>query len=152
MAEFIGPVIDRVLAALEKYMPAALPADQDPVMEFGRQFTGVVANMPAVYVMPVRTAFDADAEYLHQVHQVQIKLAVSGSTPEDVTAAALAYVRAADLAIAQAETAGEFCDAVTGGNVLRVFVSAHDYGPLFEGHAGLARFPEIELTVEVAEA
>jgi hypothetical protein len=151
MADFIAPVIDRVLAVLEKYMPATLPVDREPVVEFGRQFTGVVANMPSLFVMPVRTAFDADAQYLHEAHQVQIKLAVSGSQPGAVTEAAMAYVRAVDLAIAAAEAAGEFADAVTGGQVLRVFVAGHDYGPLFEGHGGLARFPEIELIVEVAE-
>lgn len=136
---------------LEKYMPATLPADLEPVVEFGRQFTGVVGNMPSLYVMPVVTAFDPDAQYLDQTHQIQIKLAVSGSAPGDVTAAAMAYVRAVDLAIAQADAAGEFADAVTGGEVKRVFVSRHDYGPLFEGHGGMARFPEIDLLVEVAE-
>ena len=151
MAEYIKPVIDRVLAVIEKYLPTTLPADRAPVREFGRQFTGVVAAMPALYVMPVRTGFDPDAQYLHQAHQVQIKLAVLGSEMGDVTDAAMDYVRAVDLAIAAGEAAGEFANAVTGGVVSRVFIASHDYGPLFERGGGLARFPEIELIVEAAE-
>jgi hypothetical protein len=151
MAEFISPIIDRVLTVLKEYLPTTLPTDREPVVEYGMQFAGVVANFPSVWVMPLRTVFDAEAQYLHQAHQIQIKIAVTGSTPAEVTEAAMAYVRAADLAIAAGEAAGEFADAVPGGQVLRVFVSGHDYGPLFEAQRGMARLPEIELIVETAE-
>jgi hypothetical protein len=151
--EFVAPVIERLLEVLQKHLPTTLPTDQEPVTEFGRQFTGVTVSFPAVYVMPLRTVFDEDAQnYVHQAHQIQIKLAVSGSQPGDVTDAAMTYIKAVHLAIAQADAAGEFADAVTAGQVLRVFVSAHDYGPLFDRGSVLARFPEIELLVEVAEA
>jgi hypothetical protein len=96
--------------------------------------------------MPVRTSFDPDMQgCLHQQHLVQIKLAVSGSTPDEVTEAAMIYVKAVDLAIAAADAAGEF------SAYLRVFVEGHNYGPLFEKTGTIARLPEIDLIVEVAE-
>ena len=150
MAEYIKAAIDAVLAALAKRMPAALPVDREPIVEYGRQFTGIVANMPALYVMPRRTLFDADAQGVENMaHELQITLAVSGSEPGDVTDAAMIYVRAVHQAIAAADAAREI--TVEGGQVGRVFVVSHDYGPLFEKGGGLARFPEIDLLVEVAE-
>ncbi len=150
MAEYIKPVIDAVLAALEARVPAALPTDREPIVEYGRQFTGIIANMPALYVMPRRTLFDPDAQGIENMaHELQITLAVSGSQPGDVTDAAMAYVKAVHDAIKAADAAREI--TVTGGQVNRVFVVSHDYGPLFEKGGGLARFPEIDLLVEVAE-
>jgi hypothetical protein len=146
MPEFIAPVIDAVITALAKYTPATVPADREQFVDFGRRFTGVVQNFPSLYVMPVRTVFDPDVQGpIVQAHQVRIKLAVTGSTPDEVSDAAMAYVRAVHLAIAAADAAGEF------SAYLRVFVIGHDYGPLFDGGGRIACLPEIELTVEVAE-
>ncbi len=151
MADYVKPVIDAVLAALEKRMPAALPVDREPVREFGRQFTGIVGNMPAVYVMPRRTLFDPDTQGVaNMAHEIQITLAVGGSEPGQVTDAAMVYVRAVHQAILEADAAREI--TVTGGQVNRVYIASHDYGPLWEKGGGLARFPEIELIVEAMEA
>jgi len=150
VAEYIKPVIDAVLTALEKRVPAALPVDREPIREYGRQFSGIVANMPALYVMPRRTLFDPDAQGVENMaHELQITLAVSGTEPGDVTDAAMVYVRAVHQAIAAADAAREI--TVMGGQVNRVYVVGHDYGPLFAKGGGMARFPEIDLTVEVAE-
>ena len=46
---------------------------------------------------------------------------------------------------------GDWQEVIAGGVVLRVFVQGHDYGPLFERGGALARFPELELIVEVEE-
>lgn len=149
-AEFIAPIIENALAVLKQRTPGLL-AGRDLFVNFGKQFTGVVSNFPSLYVMPVGTAFDADAQHLvHQAHQVQVKLAVSGAEPDLVTEAALAYMRAVDLAIAQSWPK-DWEGKLQNGVVLRVFVERHDYGPLFERQGALARFPELDLIVETEE-
>jgi hypothetical protein len=147
MAEFVKPVIDAVIATLEQYTPAMVPVGYEPFVDFGRQFTGVVQNWPSLFVMPGRTVFDPDMQgCIRQGHQIQIKLAVTGATPDEVTDAAMVYVRAVHLAIAAADAAGDF------SAYQRVFVAAHDYGPLYERGGGIARLPEMELIVEAVEA
>lgn len=152
MAEFIKPIVENALAVLQSRTPALLQAESLAEFEhYGKQFTGVVQNFPAVWVMPVRTVLDPDAQgYRHEAHQVQIKLAVHGSEPDDVTAAAMDYMAVINRAI-EASDPGDWQGVSQGANVLRVFVQGHDYGPLFERRGMLARFPELELIVEVAE-
>ena len=71
--------------------------------------------------------------------------------PDDLTDAAMAYMRAVDLALDQSFPADWEGKLGANGVVLRVFVSGHDYGPLFERGGVLARFPELELVVETEE-
>jgi len=152
MPEFIKPVADAVLAALVKYLPATIPSGYDQMAEFGKQFTGIVNNSPACFVMPGRTVFNPDAQnYRHQAHDLTVILALTGSETGDVTEAAEVYVAAVDGALAMAWAAGDFAGILTPGNVLGLFVSSHDYGPLRSKDGMLARFPEISLTVETAE-
>lgn len=148
MPEFIGPVVAAAISILETYTPALLAAAaRDPFAEYGRAFTGVVANTPAVYVMPVRTSFDADIQgCFGELHQITIKFAVTGSDPEDLADAALAYMKAIDEAIQQA-TGADWGTAAS-----RVFIQGHDYGPLYERGGSYAKFPELELIVEAQEA
>lgn len=151
MAEFVKPIIENVISALEYRTPTILAAAGLPaIAHFGRQFTGVVPRFPAVYVMPVRTVFNSDSELRHQAHQIQITLAVSGGSPDAVTEAAMDYMAAIDTAIEAGDPA-DWQGVLQGGLVLRVFTQAHDYGPLYQGNNAAARFPEMELIVEATE-
>jgi hypothetical protein len=149
MAELITPVVEKVIAVLKERTPSALGA-RESFVDYGKEFTGVVANFPSVWVMPVRTSFDAELDGRRQAHQVKVTMAVTGSEPDEVTDAAMAYMKAVDTAIA-ASWPADWVGAVSGGQVLRVFVEGHDYGPLFGKEGGLARFPELDLVVEVME-
>lgn len=132
----ISSVIDQVRQIL---------IDTTLFADVGKQFTGIVQNFPAAWVMPVRTAFDAETQgFDHAAHQVQIKFAVSGSEPDAITGEAMTLMQAAHDAIEASVAAGQW-------NALRVFIAGHDYGPLFELRGVMARFPELELVVEVAE-
>jgi hypothetical protein len=152
MAQFIAPIIDNMLMVLQKYTPGlAEQAGRAPFVDFGKRFTWNVVNFPSIWVMPVRTAFDTDAQNMRwERHQVQIKFAVQGSEPDDLDDAAMAYMAAIDNAIAQSDPA-DWADILTGGVVLRVFVQGHDYGPLFEKGGMMTRFPELELIVDAEE-
>lgn len=152
MVQFIKPIIENAIAVLRARTPALLrAAGREEFVDYGKQFTGVAPNFPSVFVMPVRTVFDADSQHMrHQAHQVQIKFALSGSEPDDVTAAAMDYMTAIDGALAASDP-GDWQSVIADGVVLRVFVQGHDYGPLFERGGALARFPELELIVEVEE-
>lgn len=146
MADYISPWVEAVLQALQAYTPALLPSGYDQFVDYGRQFTGVVPNFPSVWVMPTRTLFNPDIQGAEQQqHELLIVAAVTGATPDDVTAAAQVYVRAIHRAIAQADAAGDFAPSK------RVFVGSHEYGPIRHGEGALARFPELGLIVEVIE-
>jgi hypothetical protein len=149
-AQFIAPIIARTLEVLRKYTPAAL-ANCEPFVDFGKQPSDIVQNWPSVYVMPVRTMFDADAQNMRrQAHLIKITMAVSAPEPDLVTDAAMAYMAAVDAAIAQSDP-GDWVGILAAGTVLRVFVQTHDYGPLFQHGGMLARFPEMNLIVETEE-
>jgi hypothetical protein len=150
--EYIKPIIDKVLAVLEARTPALLDAvPLERFQAFGRLFTGVEENFPALEVMPVRTEFDPECQgYEHEAHQVQIKLAIMGAEPDQVTDAAMAYVKAVTAALA-ASWPGDWADLISGGQIQRLFVRAHDYGPLFAREAVLARWPVIDLIIEAVE-
>jgi hypothetical protein len=150
MADFISPIIDNVLDILQKYTPGLLPG-REPFSDYRKSFTGVVQNFPAVYAMPVRTTFDPESMHTrHQAHQITIKFAISASDPDTLTAEAGAYMAALDGAI-QSATVEDWQGTLPQPVVMRVFVQAHDYGPLFERGVQLARFPELELIVETEE-
>jgi hypothetical protein len=151
MAEFVGPVVDRALAILQARTPALLAAaGQRAFQDLGRQFTGIAVNFPSVWVMPIRTEFDAEGSTRHQAHALTVKFAVEGSSPEDLAAVALAYMKAIDDAFTASDPA-DWVGALESGQVQRVFVRAHDYGPLFERGQVMARFPEMDLVVETQE-
>lgn len=153
MPEFVGPVVDKMVEVLKKYTPGELGAGLAEFADFGKQFTGVVQNFPAVWVMPVRTAFDVESQHTrHGLHQVRIVFAVSGPEPDEVTVAAMAYMKAIDAAIAKSEVNRDW-EGVLGasGVVQRVWVEEHDYGPLFQKGGVMTRFPEVAVLVEVEE-
>jgi hypothetical protein len=154
-ADFIKPVVENTLRILEKYTLAELqPMDREAITDFGKQFTGVVPNFPALWVMPVRTTFDPDAQQSRrQEHLLRITIAVSGAEPDELDVLAMDYCKAVDRALVAAElaTPNEWQGLLVNGQVLRVFVVEHDYGPLFEVGKGLARYPEMTLLVETEE-
>ena len=148
--EFIAPIVDKILAVLEARTPALLGA-RAPFAAYGKQFTGIVPNFPAVYVMPVRTEFDSEATGAsHQAHQVQIKCAVEGSEPDAIVVEAVAYMTAIHEALA-ASWPADWAGVLSDGQVEALLVRGHDYGPLFERGNVLARFPELDLVVMAVE-
>jgi len=147
VAEFIKPIVENVLAVLKDRTPGELGA-REPFVEYGTQFTGVVTGFPALWVMPVRSEFDAESQgYMHEAHQITVTFGVTGSEPGEVTDAAMAYMKAIDAAIQASWPADG-----SGLGVMRIFVRSHDYGPLLNRGGVLARFPELDLVVETAEA
>ncbi|SRR5581483_3105864 len=155
MAKFVGAIVDAALAILQARTPAALAAltpPRDPFADYGRLFTGSVQNFPAVWVMPLRTTFDPDQQEMrHQAHEIKIICAVAAGEPDELAAAAAAYLAAIDAAIYASDPEDWAAALGPDGQVQRVFIRAHDYGPVFEGRGMLARFPEIDLIVEAEE-
>lgn len=148
--EFIAAIVDRMLAVLAERVPDHLSTLTD-FREYGKAFTGVVANWPAVWVMPVRTEFDGEGSGIaRQAHLVQIKFGVSGNSPAAVTEAGMAYMKAIHAALA-ASWPGDWAGEIDGVQVLGLAVRNHEYGPLFERQAVMARFPEMEVVVVTAE-
>jgi hypothetical protein len=144
MAEFIGPVIDDLIAIVKKYTPAAL-AGAEPFLDFGKAFTGVVPNIPAVWVMPGQTLFDPDSTIVQQQHRVTVRFAVDGSEPDRVEEKAVLYMKVLDGSIRFAAP-GDWTVVP-----MRVFIQAHDYGPLYSRGGVPMKLPELHLLVEVNE-
>jgi hypothetical protein len=149
MAELIGPVIERVVWVLGQRTPGLLAA-QVPFAEYRKLWTGHAANLPACWVMPVRTVFAEEGSTLRQAHQVTVKIGVQTSDPEELAELVVAYMRAVHRALEQSWP-GDWVDAVSGGVVQNLFVREHDYGVVFQGGNMFARFPELDLVVEVEE-
>ncbi len=148
--EFIGPIVDKILAVIEERTPALL-GSRDPFATYGKQFNWIVQNFPAVYAMPVRTEFDAEATgAAHQAHQVQIKIAIQGSEPDEIAVEAEAYMRAVHEALA-ASWPDDWLGTLADGKVQALLVRSHDYGPLFAKDNVLARYPELDLVVMTIE-
>jgi len=150
VAEFIGPIVEKVREILRARMPAALGA-RAPFVEIGKSWTGVNVNPPSAWVMPVRTDFDGDVEgYLAGRHIITIKMGLTGAEPDLVTDEALVYMAAMDAALV-ASWPADWAGTLEHGSVLRVWVGSHDYGPLFNLGNVIARFPEMDLVIETAE-
>jgi hypothetical protein len=147
MAELIGPVIERIVAVLQARLPGLV---EEPFVEFRRLWTGQAANLPAVWVLPVRTVFAEEESTLHQAHQITVKFGVAAGDPEDLAAAVIDTMRGVHRALEQSWP-GDWGDAVEGGQVQSLFIREHDYGVVFQAGGMFARFPEIDLVIEVQE-
>lgn len=142
MAQFIGPVIDKLLEVLV--------ARTTTFVEFGRLFTGAPGNLPACWVMAARTQFGEEEGTLHQAHQITVKFGVQADTPDGVIQAALAGMKEIHLAI-EASWPADWVGAVPGGVVTEIYIREHDYGLTWERGAGLAKFPELDVFIETQE-
>ena len=144
-ANFIGPVVDWVIATLQAATPGLLSAaGVEPFGEFRKSWTGVAINWPPVAVMPRASDFDPETTSVHTMHGLTIKFGVSSDDPDAIEVAATVYMKAIDDAITQA----------TGtwlAQMSHVHISRHDYGPLFGKDGGFAKFPEMILEVETYE-
>ena len=146
MAEFIAPVVEWVIGVVTGEALAELlqAAGLDAFGEVRKSWTGVVINWPPCSVMPRSTDFDPEGTAVHGTHALTIKFGVAGDDPDQVAADALGYMAAIDQAIAA--SVGTWPAVVS-----KVFVSRHDYGPLFAKDNGFAKFPELHLEVETYE-
>lgn len=153
MAEFIEPVVEKVVGVLQARLPALVEeAGLEEIREYGRLFTAVIENPPAVCVMPVRTTFDPDvAGVIQEVHEITITFGITGSERDDLTVLAMRYMRAIDRALMGSWAEGDWSGVLAGGQVLNVFVRGHDYGPLMRSGSMMARFPEVDVVVEAVE-
>jgi len=142
MALLIRPVVDKLLEVLA--------ARTTGFRQFGRLFTGAAVNLPAVWVMPGRTGIDPEASTLHQAHQILVKFGVENSDPDELANDAMARMLEIHAAI-EASWPGDWVDAVTGGQVQSVTIREHDYGPTWTAGGMIAKFPEMDLVVEVEE-
>lgn len=143
MADFIGPVVDWLVDVLEN----ADLGELDDFAEVRKSWTGVVVNWPPCSVMARTTAFDDEGTARNQKHTLTVKFGVNGADPDEIAVNAQAYMKALDAAI---DGAAWPADTATFA-MRRVFIAAHDYGPLFALDGRLAKFPELHLEVEVYE-
>ncbi|HWE50469.1 MAG TPA: hypothetical protein VG273_11790 [Bryobacteraceae bacterium] len=107
--------------------------------------TGLLISDTAAWIAPRNTQFpnQGDSNARPQVHAVTVRLGITGSDPEELTTRTLAYVKATDAAI-----------GAYGGwpaYVLRVFVSEHDYGPMYTRGGSMAFWPDLHCLIEVEE-
>jgi len=142
MALLIRPVIDKLLEVLA--------ARTTSFVQFGRLFTGAAANLPGLWVMPGRTAIDAECSTLRQAHLITVKFGVEHSDPDSLMNAAMDGMAEIHGAI-EASWPGDWVDAVTGGQVQSVTIREHDYGPTWTAGGMVAKFPEMDLLIEVEE-
>ena len=148
MALLIGPIIDRLSEILLEGTPEFLA---EPFVGYYHLWTGQAVNLPAVWILPVRTLFAEDESTLHQAHELTVKFGVSTSEPEDLAQLVVTTMRAVHRAIEQSWP-GDWSGAVTAGQVMSLYIREHDYGVVFQ-HAGMfARFPELSLVIETQEA
>ena len=78
-----------------------------------------------------------------ELHLITIRLGIAGSDPEQLTQDCIAYVKAVDAAVAEAQLPE---------GMLRAYVMEHDYGALFRNQGGgLAYWPELHCAVAVEE-
>lgn len=150
MDRFVAPVIDCLIKLLEHRLPSVL-GSLPPFVDVGLVFTGIAVNFPALWVMPVRTAFDPEREHTRaQVHEIRVKFGITAPDANSTADLAMAYMAAIDSAITQSSI-HEWNATMTAPLVRGVFIRSHDYGPLYERGGVLARFPELELLVETEE-
>ena len=142
MAQFIRPVIDKLLEVLA--------ARTTSFVQFRRLYTGAAENLPAVWVMPGRTAIDAECSTLRQAHLITVKFGVENTDPDGLANDAMDRMKEIHAAI-EASWPGDWVDAVTGGQVQSVTIREHDYGPTWTAGGMVAKFPEMDLLIEVEE-
>jgi len=146
-ALFIAPIIAGVQAILAKYMPGLLAGSGFvPFTGYAKTFVGQTVNPPECWVMPVRTPIDDEGNTYKETHLVTIKFSITGSEPDDLDDAAMAYCAAIHNAIEAAQPAD--WGAVIP---LHAHVFEHDYGPVYQRDGVTAKFPEVHLEVEVQE-
>jgi hypothetical protein len=142
MALLIKPVIDKLLEILA--------ADATSFVECGKLFTGAAANLPALWVMPGRTVIDQECSMLRQTHLITIKFGVQDADPDALMNGAMDLMAEIHGAI-EASWPGDWVNAVTGGQVQNVTIREHDYGPTWTAGGLVAKFPEMDLVIEVEE-
>ena len=142
MADFIAPIVDWLIGVVQG-ADFATPG-LEPFAECRKSWTGVCVNWPPCAVMALGTDFDPEGTAIRERHQFTIKFGVNGDDPDQVAVNAMAYMTAIDRAVAGA--CGAWPEAVSN-----VFVSRHDFGPLFAKDGAFAKFPEMHLEVDAYE-
>jgi hypothetical protein len=145
VAQFGGPIVAWVVSLLSApTTAAALTAAQlTPFGDVRESWTGVIVNWPEAAVMLRNIAFDPEIEGARQeAMSLTVKFGVNGADPDQVVSDAMGYMAAIDAAINGAAWLPQMS---------RVFVAAHDFGPLFSKDGSFAKFPEMHLVVEVFE-
>lgn len=145
MSQLIQPILDGFKSLLQNIQFGA----DDQLRDIGQQWTGNLVNPPGAWVMPGKTQFPDRGEgtVRSQVHGITIRIGLTGSDPEELSARALRYVQAVDAAI-------EAMPNTSWGDTLRVlyvFVAEHDYGVMWRSGNVVAMWPDIHLEVEVEE-
>jgi hypothetical protein len=139
-SQFIAPIVAWLVGVLRNIQWTEGLA---PFAQVTQSWTGVVINWPPAAVMPRTSGFDPEISAgSHSENLLTVKFGVNGPDPDQVAADAMSYMLAVDAAIEAAPRLPQ---------ISRVFVQAHDYGPLYEKDGGFAKFPELHLVVEVYE-
>ena len=147
MADFIGPVLGWLAGVVsgDALATELEGLGLDMFAEVKKSWTGVVMNWPPCSVMALHSDFDPEGTAVHTTNGFTVKFGVSGDDPDQVAADALGYMAALDHAI------GGAVAATWLPQMSRVFVTRHDYGPLFQRDGSFAKFPEMHLEVETYE-
>jgi len=142
VAEFIEPIIEHLIAVLR--------ARTSSFSEFGKLFSGAAINVDAIWVMPERTSFAEEGSTLDQVHEITVKFGIEATELDDVAHGAMARMREAHKAI-EASWPGDWQEVLKGGQVSRIWIRQHNYGPTYANDGRMAKFPELSLVVETKE-
>lgn len=124
---------------------ANMATPRDAFREFKWAFTGMMVNPPTVWIMPRTTQISDEGQLIEQVHLVTVRIGLMGGDPEDIAHAAVDYMTAVDLALRNAAV------SELDETILHLHPQEHDYGPLFQGNGGFAKFPELHVAVESVE-
>ena len=136
--QFMAPLVAWLVGVVEGATFGSLPGFAD----VKQSWTGVAVNWPMAAVEPRVSNFDPEISAAsHSENRLTVKFGVQGE-PDQVTADAMSYMLGIDAAIQAAARLPQMS---------RVFVEAHDYGPLYQLTGGFAKFPELHLVVEVYE-
>ena len=144
MPDFIAPIVDWLLAAIQDATPPLLTeSNLPPFTGYRKSWTWAFPAWPPVAVMARTTDFDPEIQTArHQSHHLTVKFGLNGIDPDRLTADAMQYVSAIDAAINGAPWLPQ---------ISRVFIESHDYGPLYIKDSGIARFPELHVIIETFE-
>ncbi len=145
-AKLIGPILDTLATMLRGMKSDTL--DTLPAFAEVKVGMGLSVNSPSARVMPRKTVFtDDQGQSRAEVHLVTIRLGITGSDPDELTARMVKYVTAVDAAIEKMQDT-EWPDYVLSSGR---FVTEHDYGAIYSGNNGLACWPEIHVAVKAEE-
>lgn len=177
-ATFVKPLVDQVIAILQRDQQAALaivnatrPADRAlaPFVSFYKE-AAPIQNWPALVLVAQQTQFDASSDMGLRTQTVNFycAMAITGIDPDWLAEDAMDTLRAVDIVLTSAQLTDFYAplpvvlstvpSGLTTGldpavsSVLDLRITRHNLGALVARRGGgLARGPQIEFVIEMEE-